>query len=341
MNSETYVPEYKKVYLFVTYRINQNPNDRFYNTPKKDWNFNVNEIESYFSEHKNELFVNFYNSLKIVSLSEVIENFFDASNQKKATLESLKKKIPLDLSKEKENVDRLLNGIDYTVLKKPFRDFIDIEYSKYTKENITFKNWQEIFYIEDKNKKITICALNDYDKEKYRQNFIQYIFVRLPKLFPAQEYFVFIHGRYLIEGNPKYEHPEKIYNIECPKKFHIKTFHHTIYHNEYKFLIDQDDFNYLKLEILFNENIRESLKAIRKSIYFILNDPENSSCKEEKEKIINSIEKIKENTQLNDSIFTCSESLRNTSKGKDIVNMINNLLKESDILKLNIEDDEQ
>ena len=338
---------YEKVYLFITHRINEAQSDRFFGAEAKEWNFYVHDIEAYFNQKKVYLFIAFYISLqsKEMNLKQIIDEAFEVKsiNAKLALsrLLSVEKEGTLDLNEKAETISSLLNGINYLKTKDCFRTFVDGVYAEYTRNDTTFKDWKKIFYLEDSEANLIACAINDYPGEIYQNEFIKYIFERLPELFSANNYYVFRHGRYLIKDSGDFyvcEYPGKIGRgqILCPEKFYIKSFHHTFFYLEYEFLISQGYFDYLKLELPFDPEFRESLDMINNEFVAILDAPE-CALKVHLDKLKNVLKSIKENKkcrEIEDIATSCIEQLQKAKGGEDVVNVINCMLDEYKLLKI-------
>lgn len=162
----------------------------------------------------------------------------------------------------------------------------------------------------------------------------------LPELFPANNYYVFIHGRYLIKDSGEsciYENPSKIGGqVLCPEKFHIKSFHHTLSYQEYKFLISQESFDYLNLELLFDPKFKEGLATIIKKIKSILNAPEciHEECINKLKDVLESVKGSEKCKEIADIASFCIERLQKAAGGEDVVDVINHILEEHEILKI-------
>lgn len=333
MNNEDAAFRYKKVYLFVTDRINETPEDRFWMAGTKDWNFSVYEKDVYFNENKVRLFIEFWNSQEEKSLEQIVAKAFEVKKgMQKLRFEKLKgceKKGTLNLPAESEEVGKMMGGISYLKIEPCFRDFVDVKYEEYVAYDDTYKNWKKIYYIDNREKGVVACALNDYKKEIYRDEFIDHIYHRLPLLFPAEEYYVFIHGRYLIKDKD-----ETCIEVKMVKgnEFHIKTFHHTLSYVEYKFLISQEEFNYLYLELLFDETVREALKEVNKCVILILANPEFVED-ERIQTLVRNLDLLKLNRKIaDDAIFKLTELVDCMHKGCELVNLLNDVVAKSRLL---------
>lgn len=344
MNNDA-VHIYDKAYLFITHRISEAQGDRFWEAEAKEWNFYVSDVELYFNKNKVLLFTAFCISLqrKNMDIKHIIDEAFEVkgSNAKMvlSRLISIEKKGTLDIHEKVAMISSLLDGINYLNIKNCFRTFVDGRYAEYTRNDTTYKDWQKIFYLEDSEANLVTCAINDYPSEIYQKEFIQHIFKRLPELFSANNYYVFIHGRHLIKDSGDFyvcENPGRIRQIVCPERFHIKSFHHTFFYLEYEFLISQGDFDYLKLELPFDPEFRESLDMINNEFVAILDAPE-CALKVHLDKLKNVLKSIKENKkcrEIEDIATSCIEQLQKAEGGEDVVNVINCILDEYKLLKI-------
>lgn len=333
MNNEDATFKNKKVYLFVTDRINEAPEDRFWRVESRDWNFSVHDKEVYFNENKVCLFIEFWNSQKEKSLEQTVVKAFEVKKGKqKLRFEKLKrdeKKGTLDLPGESEEVGKMMDGVNYSKIEPCFRDFVDVKYKEYVAHDDTYKNWKKIYYTDNREKGIVVCALNDYKRKEYKDEFKDYIYYSLPIIFPADEYYVFIHGRYLIIDRDETCIAEKM--VEG-NKFYIKTFHHTLSYVEYKFLISKEEFNYLYLELLFDETVREALKEVNKCVISILADPEFVDD-EHIQMLVRNLDLLKVNGKIvDDAIFKLIGSVDCMHKGCELVNLLNDVVAESRLL---------
>lgn len=333
MNDEDAAFKYKKVYLFVTDRINEASEDRFWKVESRDWNFSIYDKEVYFNENKVRLFIEFWNSQEEKSLEQTVAKAFEVKKgMPKLRLEKLKgyeKKGTLDLPGESEDMEKMMSGVGYSKIEPCFRDFVDVKYEEYVAHDDTYKNWKKIYYIDNREKGIAVCALNDYKKQEYKDEFKNYIYHSLPLIFPADEYYVFIHGRYLIIDKDKTFIEEK--TVEG-NRFHIKTFHHTLSYVEYKFLISQEVFNYLYLELLFDETAREALREVNKCVISILADPEfvDDGCIQT---LVHNLDLLKLNREIaDDAIFKLAERVNSMHKGRELVNLLNDVVVETRLL---------
>lgn len=342
------VPVYEKVYLFITYRIGECQSDRFFDRESKEWNFYVHDIESYFNLNKVCLFIDYWScqSGKGKNLKQIVDESFEIrvlnARLVLSRLLVAEKNRTLDLRKNKETVSSLLNGINYLNIKDCFKSFVNDVYAEYTKTDISFRNWEKIFYIENPEQNSIACAVNDYQSIDYQKEFVEYILEKLPKLFPANDYYVFIHGRYLInnlDGSYICEYPSKIEvaQIQCPKEFHIKSFHHTFSYLEYEFLISRQDFIYLNLELLFDSDVRKGVKIINDEIVAILDSPEYNHSEQHIDvlkKGLDYVRKSRKSEKIDDILFSIIIRLQNVERGDEIVNVINNMLEVSKLLKI-------
>lgn len=335
-NGDTFF-KYEKVYLFVTYKINEDSGNRFWKTESRDWDFYAYDKDRYFNDNKVHLFIEFWNSQEDKSLEQTVEKAFEVKGMQKLSFDKLvryEKNGTLDLSKESresKELKKMLVGISYPKIERCFRNFVDLKYGNYIENDDTFKSWKEIYYIDDRKKSRVTCALNDYEREEYKDKFIDYIYYRLPRLFPADKYYIFIHGRFLIkdDGNPCIETKKVEGN-----RFYIKTFHHTLFYAEYKFLITQGDFDYLYLELLFDKTVRNLLKEVGKCIISILADPEfvDDECIQT---LVSKLLLLKSNENMvSDSLFILTESVGDIHKGPELVNLLNKVVAESQLIRI-------
>lgn len=177
--SNSIIPIYEKVYLFITYRIGRTQSDRFFGAKTKRWGFYRHDVESYFNQNKALLFTHFCNSSERQNVDiqqMIIEEAFEPRDlSAKLIFSRLKKNVILDL--QKEEINSLLKGINYLNIKDCFRTFVDDVYLKNVGNDASFKDWENIFYLEDLEANLVTCAINDYPRDTYQKN-LSSIFLR-------------------------------------------------------------------------------------------------------------------------------------------------------------------
>ena len=274
----------KKVFFFLTTHIKASPDYRFAKAGTKSWDFFPEDNRVFYKRHLDEV---------LSELEATSPEAFKAVKEVCIEVHSCpENEDPSDRNPdyrsykgchwaEFQEYERKLLFLDYDFSRnKVLEEIVNKRFDEFKNseaEKARWKLWKDLYYIEKKETGNVYCALYDYNKDNYKEEFLKYIFDKLPECFEADEYFLFIHGSSLIKDNhgdaivyPKKEAP---FGLKCPDNFRIKTFHHQLCYDEYCFLINPE-LDDLSLELPFeNEDAKNVILGLEKWLNGLLEDP--------------------------------------------------------------------
>lgn len=292
----------KKVFFFLTTCRNVESGFRFADTryaktKEKDWKFFPTTSGEFYREHLYEVLSELEERDFTELLSKRIKAQPDPNNYIKLEGAPFREIAEIKDKNKNKVVDNLFLSYDYSENGK-LKQIVAGKYDEFQKSKAeSWRAWEKIYFRENQETDSVYCALYDYTYGIYKKEFFDYIVKKLPELFPAAQYYLFIHGSSLFkddgndallfypgdeiifekkstEDSKKRESTEDLV-LKCPENLWVKTFHHQMCYDEYCFLIDPEMDDVL-LELPFvNRDAKKTIYGLKKWLDELLLDPLN------------------------------------------------------------------